>query len=164
MNEGAYVTSRPDSIGMPGIEFAGLMTAVLGKNVLFRFRATGSSMTPFILDGDLITIEPASERLRPGDVAVFVNFRCNQLMVHRILHASPSGYVIRGDNNSEPDGLMTASSIIGRVVRVERRGRRVRLGLGIEGVVIAWLSRYGWLSPMVSMTRSILKGRPIHRQ
>jgi signal peptidase I len=166
MNEGAYVTSRPDPVGMPGIEFAGLMEAVLEKNVPFRFRATGSSMTPFILDGDVVTMEPVSERLRPGHVVVFVNFRCNKLMVHRILRASPSGYVIRGDNNSEPDGLMPASSIVGRVVRVERRGRRVRLGLGIEGVVIACLSRFGWLSPLLSMTRGIIKGQvgPIHRQ
>jgi len=88
---------------MSGIAFAVLMEAVLEKNVPFRFTASGSSMTPFIRDGDILTISPVSLRLRRGDVVPFVNPSSNQLMVHRILDVSREGYLIKGDNNSIPD-------------------------------------------------------------
>jgi len=161
MTEVVYVTSSQASHGIPGIAFAGLMEAVLEKNVPFRFSASGSSMTPFIRDGDAITVEPLPLQFRPGDVVAFVNVLSNQLMVHRIIHVSPAGYLIKGDNNSVPDGLMPASSIIGRVVRVVRRGRQVRLGLGIERFAIAWLSQRCWLTQLLSMGQSITK--PVHR-
>ncbi len=157
MTEVAYVTSGQASHGMPGIAFAGLMQAVLEKNVPFQFSASGSSMTPFIRDGDAITVAPSPLQLRPGDVVAFVNVRSNQLMVHRIIHASPAGYLIKGDNNSVPDGLMPASSIIGRVVQVVRRGRQVRLGLGIERFAIAWLSQRCRLTQLLSMGQRITK-------
>ena len=155
------VTSGQTSRVIPDSAFAELMEAVLEKNVPFRFSASGSSMTPFIQDGDTITIAPSPLQLRPGDVVAFVNVHSNQLMVHRILHASPAGYLIKGDNNSVPDGLMPASSIIGSVVRVVRRGRHVRLGLGIERFAIAWLSQRCWLTQLLSMGQSITK--PVHR-
>ncbi|MBA4390123.1 MAG: hypothetical protein C0399_04210 [Syntrophus sp. (in: bacteria)] len=161
MAEVTYVTSGQVSHGMPGIALAGLMEAVLEKNVPFRFSASGSSMTPFIRDGDAITVVPSPLQLRPGDVVAFVNVLSNQLMVHRIIHASPAGYLIKGDNNSVPDGLMPASSIIGRVVRVVRRGRQVRLGLGIERFAIAWLSQRCRLTQLLSMGQRITK--PVYR-
>jgi signal peptidase I len=157
MSDVSYVTSSQKSHSMPGIAFAGLMEAVLEKNVPFRFTATGCSMTPFIRDGDLITISPVPLRLRPGDVVPFVNPSCNKLMVHRILNVSQEGYLIKGDNNSEPDGRIPASSIIGRVVRVEHRGRQVRFGLGTESFLIAWLSQCCWLTPLVWSVRRVIK-------
>jgi len=161
MAEVAYVTSGQASHGMPGNAFAGLMEAVLEKNVPFRFSASGSSMTPFIRDGDAVTVEPLPLHCRLGDVVAFVNVLSNQLMVHRIIRVSQAGYLIKGDNNSVPDGLMPASSVIGRVVRVVRRGRQVRLGLGIERSAIAWLSRRCWLTQSVAMWQRIT--RPVHR-
>lgn len=160
MTEVAYVTSGQISNGIPGSAFAELMEAVLEKNVPFRFSASGSSMAPFIREGDAITIAPLPLQLRRGDVVAFVNVLSNQLMVHRIIHTSPAGYLIKGDNNSVPDGLMPASSIIGRVVRVMRRGGPVRLGLGIERFAIAWLSQRCWLTQILSIGQNIKK--PVH--
>lgn len=149
---------------MPSNAFVGLMKAVLEKNVPFRFAAKGRSMFPFIRDGDLITISPLPMPLplRPGDVVTFVNPSCNRLMAHRIIDVSPDGHLIKGDNNSIPDGRIHQSDIIGRVVRVEHRGRRVRFGLGAERVLIAWLSRCCWLTPLVQSTERIMK--PFRRQ
>jgi signal peptidase I len=161
MTEVAYVTSGQASRGIPDIAFAQLMEAVLEKKVPFRFSAFGNSMSPFIRDGDAITVEPVPSKLRPGDVVAFVNVLSDQLMVHRIVHISPAGALIKGDNNSVPDGLMPASRIIGRVVRVARRGRQVRLGLGIERYAIAWLSRRCWLTELMSIGQRMR--RPVHR-
>jgi hypothetical protein len=165
MSDGPYVTSSRESHGMSGIAFAELMGAVLEKNVPFRFTASGSSMDPFIRDGDILTVSPVSLRLHQGDVVPFVNPSSNQLMVHRILGISREGYLIKGDNNSVPDGRIPAAAIIGRVVRVEHGGRPVRAGLGPERFFIAWLSQCCLLAPLVSSVRRALKpfaGKRIH--
>lgn len=143
---GDYVNANQESQSMPSAAFAELMAAVLDKNAPFRFTAPGFSMSPFIRDGDVITIAPG--RLRYGDVVAFLNSFRDKLTVHRIVHISRAGYLIKGDNAPEPDGRVPRSSIIGRVVRVEHRGRQVWLGLGIERVAIAFLSRRGWLFPV----------------
>ena len=144
---GNYVKTSQEAQSLPNAAFAELMTAVLDKNAPFRFTAPGFSMTPFIRDGDVLTI--AQRRLRYGDVVAFVNPCRGKLTVHRIIHVSRSGYLIKGDNTPEPDGRVPRSSIIGRVVRVEHCGRQVWLGMGIERIIIAFLSRRGWLMPVV---------------
>ena len=80
-----------------------------------------------------------------------------KLTVHRIVHISGEGYLIKGDNTPEPDGRVPASSIIGRVVRVEHRGRQVWLGMGIDRIIIAFLSRRGWLVPVVWSVWRVVK-------
>jgi len=142
-----YVKADRETRSLPNAAFAELMAAVLDKNAPFRFTAPGFSMSPFIRNEDAITIAPG--RLRYGDVIAFVNPFRGELTVHRIVHVSRAGYLIKGDNAPEPDGRVPGSSIIGRVIRVERRGRQVRLGLGVERIAIAFLSRRGWLTPLV---------------
>lgn len=160
MNDGSYVISSRESHGMSGSAFAELMEAVLEKNVPFRFTASGSSMEPFIRDGDVLTISPLSLPLRRGDVVPFINPSGKQLMVHRILDVSREGYLIKGDNNSVPDGRIPAAAIIGRVVRVEHGERQVRMGLGPERLLIAWLSQCCLLTPVVAGMRRALKAFP----
>lgn len=140
-----YVNANQESQSMPSAAFAELMAAVLDKKAPFRFTAPGFSMTPFIRDGDVITIAPG--RLRYGDVVAFMNPCHGKLTVHRIVHVSRAGYLLKGDNTPEIDGRLPGSNIIGRVVRVEHCGRQVWLGLGVERIVIAFLSRRGWLFP-----------------
>ncbi len=144
-----YVKLNHEPHTMPGLAIAELMEAVLEKNIPFRFAAPGFSMTPFISDGDIITISQLPPRLQAGDVVAFINPGCRKLIVHRIVHVSEKGYLIKGDNNPEPDGRVPRSSIIGRVVRIEHHDRQVRLGLGIERYVIAWLSKREWLKPLL---------------
>ena len=145
-----YVINNRDSHSMPGISFAGLIEEVLEKKVPFRFTASGLSMSPFIRDGDVITIAPSSSYdLKRGDVVAFINPSTNLLTVHRILLFSKSGYLIKGDNTSKPDGQVLASDIIGQVVRVEHSGRNMRFGLGVERNAIAFLSHRGWLTPNI---------------
>lgn len=112
-------------------------------------------MFPFIRDGDVITITPTPARLRLGEVVAFVNPCNDRLTVHRIVHLGCHSYLIHGDNVSEPDGYVSRADILGRIIRVERRGRRVRLGLGLERVVIAFLSQHGWIAPLLVPIRCI---------
>jgi signal peptidase I len=143
-----YVVNSPAQT-MPNAAFAELMAAVLARGTPFRFQASGFSMFPFIRDGDVLTIVTPPARLRVGNVAAF-NSPCNQkLTVHRVVEVNATGYLLRGDNIPEPDGTVSHAEIIGRVIRIERRNRPVGFGLGIERIMIAFLSRRGWLIPLL---------------
>jgi hypothetical protein len=100
-------------------------------------------MDPFIRDGDVISVAPPSARLpRKGDVVAFRHPETLLLCVHRVLSVGGDLLLIQGDNMpQQPDGLIPRAAVLGRVTRVERGGRRVRLGLGPERRLIALLSR-----------------------
>lgn len=138
-----------------GTGFTVLMAAVLEKGVPFRFTAPGHSMSPFIRDGDVITVAPG--RIRFGDAVAFVNPHGGKLTVHRVVRISRDGYLIKGDNTSEPDGTVPRTSLLGRVVRVEHCSRSVWRGLGIERVAIALLSRRGWLIPVIGAAWRVMR-------
>ncbi|HPN35485.1 MAG TPA: S26 family signal peptidase [bacterium] len=134
---------------LPNPEFAELMAAVLEKGLPFRFQAAGASMSPFIRNGDILTIAPFGGAIRPGDVLAFRHPENRRLTVHRVIGCRSSGYLFKGDNGCHSDGWATRGDIIGRVARVEHKGRRMRLGLGPERLVIAALSRAGLLRPLL---------------
>ena len=158
-----HVTFFQDSYNISPRGFAGLIQAVLEKKVPFRCTVHGRSMVPFICDGDVITIAPLHLRLRPGDVVAFVTPSGLQLTIHRILHCSQSGYFIKGDNNAAPDGIVPISSIIGRVVQVEHQGRKAKFGLGVERLIIAWLSHLGLLKPVMLRVWGVIKPFSVKR-
>ena len=119
-----------------------LLRAVFGKGLPFRFRAGGSSMHPFIRDGDVITLHPLPENLpRLGDVVAYVQPQNGRLTVHRVVGKTGHSFLIRGDNLLDGDGAIPEVDILGYVTAVERDGKWVTFGLGSERRMIAFLSR-----------------------
>jgi len=103
-------------------------------------------MVPFIRDRDVLTIAPIGDRQpRVGEVVAVRLSETGRMAVHRVVARVGVGWLIRGDNCLEADGVVSLDELLGRVVRVERDGRDVRLGHGAEGVWIAGLSRSGSL-------------------
>ena len=143
-------------------------------------------MSPFIKDGDVITIAPVRPSQRDphaptpsshppgevpglrtcgiGQVVAFVTPVNQRLVVHRIIGRHESRFLIQGDNlHGLVADMIHRDDILGRVVRIERGRRRVWLGLGPERYAIAVLSRAGLLLPIllraVALTR-FLRKRP----
>ncbi|MBW6465125.1 MAG: S26 family signal peptidase [Brevefilum sp.] len=107
-------------------------------------------MSPFIQDGDVITIAPLNNR-KPsvGEVVAFIRPESGNLVVHRIVARYGDHVLIHGDDIPEfPDGIIPLHNILGSVIRNERNNRRIWLGLGPERVLIAWLSRVKLLTPL----------------
>lgn len=139
------------------------LRAVLARGAPFRFKARGFSMHPFIQDGDVVTISPLGGRQpRMGDVVAFVHPHTRKLVVHRILARRDGGYLLRGDNTPESEGLIPSEHLQGRVARVERNGRRVRVGQGMARLLIAFLSRHDLLQPLIFQAWRAL--RPLMRR
>ncbi len=133
------------------------MQAVLARGALFHFRAKGLSMAPFIRDGDSVTIAPLEkESPSVGKVVAFIHPETAGLVIHRIIARQGPAFLIQGDNTAgQPDGWVQPQALLGCVIRVERDGRRVYLGLGPERYLVAFLSRNGWLAGVVNRARAL---------
>ena len=147
MNEKSILfVKKGGELNLPGLALIELLRAVLDKGAPFRFQAKGFSMSPFIHDGDVVTIAPLSDTvLRRGDIVAFINPHTQGLAVHRVVEKRGDSFLIKGDNAPETDGLIREADILGRVTGVERGGKSVYLGLGPERFVIALLNRRGLL-------------------
>jgi len=144
----AWDSAKSTELFLSGPDLLGLMRQVLDRGLLFRFRARGWSMSPFIRDGDVISIAPLGKKdPRVGDVVAFTHPDNDHLILHRLVGIHNSTYLIQGDNLfCSPDGLIPVNALLGKVTKVEREGRTVVLGMGPERVLIAFFSRVGLLS------------------
>jgi signal peptidase I len=126
-----------------------LIRDILSKDAECRFQAKGYSMSPFIKDGDFVTISPLTgSSPRMGDVVAFNHPEGGKLAIHRIVLKERDSYIVRGENTFKADGTIEKRDILGFVTRVERKGRRVLIGLGPERLLIAFLSRNGFILPL----------------
>ena len=135
-----------------------LLRGMMERGLPLRTRVLGLSMMPSIRDGDILTIAPIGDlEPRVGEVIAFVPAGTERLTLHRVVACQESGWLLRGDNCSESDGLIVREEILGRVVRVEREGRDVRFGIGQRGPAVAWLSRKGLLKALRGVVRLPLR-------
>jgi signal peptidase I len=143
----SLVAHPAGTLSLSGNALLGLMQAVLARGLPFRFEARGTSMSPFIRDGDIVTIRPIG-RIPPkkGDVVAFAEPLTDKLYVHRIIKETRAGFAIKGDNLPRSDGLIPEANLLGVVAKVERRGREISLAIGPGRSLIADMSRIGVLS------------------
>ena len=103
-------------------------------------------MSPFIRDGDVITVLPkGGRRLRRGDVVAYVRPVDGRLAVHRIVRTKRDAFGLKGDHEAVLDFPVPESRIVGVLKEVERKGKRARLGLGPGRRLIASLSAWGFI-------------------
>ena len=141
---------KAEDLNLSNDALLSLMTAVLEKGLPFRFRARGWSMSPFIKDGDVITVCPFKDS-EPGlgDVIAFTHPVKYRVIVHRVIGKDGAGLKIHGDSlDDNSDEIIPLENLLGKVTEICRDGKKVWIGLGIERHIIAWLSRAGLLVPI----------------
>ena len=104
---------------------------LLSRSLPIELRMSGSSMSPAIEDGDIITLEPVSEEpIKQGDIVLYQS-RMDTAVIHRIIRLERSSaercIVTRGDAASHNDSPVPLHRILGRVKRVERAGERIKM-------------------------------------
>jgi hypothetical protein len=96
-----------------------------------RFRAPGWSMHPTIRNGDAITVAPLGHApVRVGEVVLYR--RGSGAIAHRVIRVQSAngrsvGLVLRGDGAHSCDRPIHLAQVLGRVLSVERDGRRMDL-------------------------------------
>ena len=153
------VLNKKESLELPHEVLVDLMKDVFARGGQFKFRAKGASMSPFIRDGDVLTLVPWEGRNpAAGRVVAWFNPQTQKLIVHRIVAVKGNFFLIKGDNSpTQADGWISREQIISAVARVERMGRQVRLGMGMEGWLIAYLSKIGLLTRIISRLRRVIQ-------
>lgn len=143
----AVIVEAKRELILSGPALQELISAVHHRGVPVRFSAAGTSMSPVINDGDILTLSPCSSATpKTGDIVAFMNPRTDHMIIHRIVSSRGGQYLVRGDNVFHCDGLIPKSHVLGRVSDIVRNGKRRSLGLGVEKHLIAFLSRQGVLA------------------
>lgn len=142
-------------------DFEGLAAQVLEAGSRLRFQAHGSSMHPFIQDGDTVEVMAVPPcDLRPGQV-VLCRLNNGRLVVHRVLKVKPDGLLVQGDALLYPDGLVSFSAVLGRVISLERGSNLISLDT-FKNRLLIWL--WIWLTPIRgSMFQGMRFGRAVLR-
>jgi RimJ/RimL family protein N-acetyltransferase len=97
---------------------------------LLRFAAWGRSMWPLLRPGDTAIAEPLDGAPREGDVLVFRTGE--RFIAHRFIGFWPDGRLrLHGDFALDEDPPLAPESALGRVVAIERGGRRISLDAGL---------------------------------
>ena len=93
--------------------------------------AIGSSMYPTLLPGDELVVVK-SYRLHIGDI---IGYRLeNRNMIHRIVKINHDMIYTKGDNNLIIDlHPITKKNIIGKLIKVRRRGKTITINNGFAG-------------------------------
>jgi hypothetical protein len=90
-----------------------------------RLRVTGTSMLPLVQPGDFIQVSRcAIQDVRAGDLVLFIRQR--RLFAHRVVARCGGSLVAQGDTLHNPDPVVTAAELLGKVERIERQGRAWR--------------------------------------
>jgi signal peptidase I len=105
-----------------------------------RLPVTGSSMFPCMQPGDLLEIRRLAGPIQIGDVVVFD--RHGKLVVHRVVGRTGDLLITRGDRLRYPDAPVPAAAILGCVVAIERRGRRIAPRLTLWCRIASTVLRY----------------------
>ena len=103
----------------------------------------GSSMNPTLKPGDrLDTVPYDRQKIRRGDVIVFISPLDESKAVHRVVSVDSKGIKTRGDNCNRIDPyVLSPDKIVGRVISVHRRNGRRRIFGGYLGRVFAGTAR-----------------------
>ncbi len=110
---------------MPAFEV--LAAEVLAQGHAIRFRAHGSSMRPFLRDGDSLEIQPLrGGAFRCGEILLYRQAG-GRLLVHRVARVRGGQLLMQGDALPAPDGWIGVEQVLGKAVIRYRRGKRLDL-------------------------------------
>jgi hypothetical protein len=151
------VELRKDVYPVSGTDWAALAKALLEKKASIRFQAKGGSMSPFIKDGDLLTLSPLSAKIPGlGHVVALIHPLNGKLLVHRAIMKRGDSLAIKGDNLPAMDCWVRRADLLGVVTRVERNGKNPLSGIGPGRTLIARLSRRGSIYPQLAPLWKVL--------
>jgi len=107
-------------------DFLEIAEGILDRDNHLSFRATGTSMSPFIKDKDTVIIIPFKESVGIGDI-VLLKTSDERLLLHRVIKTEATGVITMGDASYDDDGFTSYKNILGRVIRVVGNGYNFHL-------------------------------------
>jgi signal peptidase I len=95
---------------------------LLRRGERLRIKTRGSSMTPFLRDGDTAIVSPVmSANVNVGDVICY-EAPPGKLLVHRVIARVANGFLTKGDALMVSERV-DRTAVLGTVIAIERDGR-----------------------------------------
>lgn len=101
-------------------ELVPLLQEALGENRDFKMPVRGTSMLPFIREGDAVMLTKP-ENLKKHDI-LFYRRTDGHYVLHRIFQVKKEFYVLMGDNQTQKEQPIYPSQAIAKVKAVVREG------------------------------------------
>ena len=115
---------RGGELGFSSEAFGRIAEAVLKRGQTFRFQVKGTSMTPFILNNDILSAVSFSDNSPTiGEVVIFLSPHDRRCYIHRVIKTRENSVLLKGDRESNYDGFIPLEYILGKIIRIERQGR-----------------------------------------
>ncbi|MEE9291532.1 MAG: SLBB domain-containing protein [Acidobacteriota bacterium] len=122
-------TASPEAPPAVVMDADPVLDALVGFGGQMVIPVRGSSMHPTLVDGDRVIVGPFLGLPREGQIAL--GRQGVHLVVHRLVDVEMAGgrrrYVLQGDARQAPDRGLLREDLLGRVVAVERNGRRIEV-------------------------------------
>jgi signal peptidase I len=118
-------------LNINNVEFTSLAVHILGEGFNLRFRASGKSMQPFILNGDVLEVEPCNGRVVQKGEIILCKTGERNLVAHRVVKIKKFDnkklIFLRGDSNLESEYIVFQEQVLGHIVSIIRNNRRIRI-------------------------------------
>jgi signal peptidase I len=110
----------------------------MGVNMEFILHV-GNSMNPLLKSLDILCVIPYdNSKIQQGDVIVFFPPAGKHKITHRVISIREQYIKTQGDNNNDIDlWVLAPTDIIGRVIYLQRKNRRIYVAGGIKGHLLA---------------------------
>jgi len=130
-----------------------------------KFKGYGVSMTPFIKNGDTLTIKLLSKNdaIRTGDIVVVKQIDKKKIIVHRIIKTKETRYYIKGDNKIRSDGWFPQKAIIGVITEIKRESGKRIAHSPLYNLIIAHLSKTRILNSLLLPGGRLIKQKIVKR-
>lgn len=110
---------------LPNEEIFESIRTMLEQGLQASFTVTGNSMWPTLVHRrDQVVLEKPTTPLKKGDVVLFCPMP-GQYLLHRIHKRRKGVFFTTGDGNCFRDGQYPNEAVIGRVVRIRRKGKDI---------------------------------------
>lgn len=135
------------------------------KNIKsLKIKSFGSSMSPIILDKDVIYIKKIKfKNIKINDIITF--YKQNKLITHRVIFKKINYLYTKGDNNQKFDGKIKNKNILGLVHKLKRNGKEIDLDtfyLFQSTLYYREILKFKRLLDKKNINYLILKGLPVH--
>jgi hypothetical protein len=117
----------------------------------------GSSMTPALRPGDLLTLAPVTAAgLRPGMIAAYryeLPDGGQGLVIHRFLGRDDGRLIMQGDANPLPDALVESAAVVAWVKALKREKEAITTDSYLGRKILLSVERGGLTAKLLARTR-----------
>ncbi len=144
---------------IPNDVFCPAVKQMLEDGLDVEFTVTGNSMWPLLKNGrDRVTLTLCkAENIKKGDIVLFEALPSKYLL-HRVTRVFEKIFETTGDSNTFRDGSFPKTHIIGKAVKITRKGKCYKTdSFLIKLYSVCWMRLFAVRKPLLRFFRLISK-------